>query len=207
MPKNIIWQNHNTNKTIRSQMKNQRPCVLWFTGLSGSGKSSVASAVECMLATRLRHTYLLDGDNVRHGLSGDLGFSMQDRNENIRRVGEVAWLMADAGLIVLTAFISPFKENRLMVRNMLNKGEFIEIFIDTPLEVCEKRDPKGIYKKARAGNIKHFTGIDSPYEAPENPEIHIRNDNGSVASAANTVIQYLEAQGYLDPSISTTQGK
>lgn len=197
---NIVWHNHPVDKSIRSYMKKQRPCLLWFTGLSGSGKSTIAGAVESKLAERLQHTYLMDGDNVRHRLCKDLGFSEQDRVENIRRVGEVAHLMVDAGLIVLTAFISPFRENREMVRDMLKEGEFIEVFIDTPLEECEKRDPKGLYKKARAGQIKDFTGIDSPYEAPECPELRIPNVGITVDEAANMVIEYLDKFGYLKPS-------
>ncbi|UTW47829.1 adenylyl-sulfate kinase [Bacterioplanoides sp. SCSIO 12839] len=199
MKDNIVWHEHPVDKSIRSYMKKQRPCLLWFTGLSGSGKSTIAGAVESKLSERLHHTYLMDGDNVRHGLCGDLGFTEEDRNENIRRVGEVANLMVDAGLIVLTAFISPFKSNREVVRSMLKEGEFIEVHIDTPIEECEKRDPKGLYKKARAGEIKDFTGIDSPYEAPENAEITIENYNITVDVAANRVISYLEKYGYLKP--------
>jgi len=197
---NIVWHHHPVDKSIRSYMKKQRPCLLWFTGFSGSGKSTIAGAVESKLAERLQHTYLMDGDNVRHRLCKDLGFSEQDRVENIRRVGEVAHLMIDAGLIVLTAFISPFKDNRDMVRAMLSEGEFIEVFVDTPLEECERRDPKGLYKKARAGQIKDFTGIDSPYEAPEGAEIRIANVNISVDEAANQVISYLDEHGYLKPA-------
>lgn len=196
---NIVWHNHEVDKSIRSYMKKQRPCLLWFTGLSGSGKSTIAGAVETKLAERLQHTYLMDGDNVRHRLCTDLGFSEQDRIENIRRVGEVANLMVDAGLIVLTAFISPFRSNREMVREMLTDGEFIEVYVDAPLDVCESRDPKGLYKKAREGKIKDFTGIDSPYEAPESPEIHIKNDGVSVNDAAQQVIEYLDLHGYLKP--------
>lgn len=196
---NVVWHNHPVDKSIRSYMKKQRPCLLWFTGLSGSGKSTIAGAVESKLAERLHHTYLMDGDNVRYRLCGDLGFSEADRVENIRRVGEVSHLMVDAGLIVITAFISPFKQNREMVREMLLDGEFIEVFIDTPIEECEKRDPKGLYKKARAGQIKDFTGIDSPYEAPESPEITIKNVGVSVEDAANSVIDYLDHYGYLKP--------
>ena len=196
---NVVWHEHPVDKSIRSFMKKQRPCLLWFTGLSGSGKSTIAGAVESKLAERLQHTYLMDGDNVRHGLCGDLAFSEEDRNENIRRVGEVANLMVDSGLIVLTAFISPFKVNREVVRGMLKEGEFIEVFIDTPISECEKRDPKGLYKKARAGEIKDFTGIDSPYEAPENPEIVIKNINISIDDAASEVIDFLDTRGYLKP--------
>jgi len=200
MKENIVWHEHPVDKSIRSYMKKQRPCILWFTGLSGSGKSTIAGAVESKLAERLQHTYLMDGDNVRHGLCGDLAFSEADRNENIRRVGEVANLMVDAGLIVLTAFISPFISNRQVVRDMLKEGEFIEVHIDTPLAECEKRDPKGLYKKARAGEIKDFTGIDSPYEAPVDPEIRIINYDITVEAAANQVIQYLNDHGYLKPA-------
>ena len=196
---NIVWHNHTVDKSIRSYMKKQRPCLLWFTGLSGSGKSTIAGAVESVLAERLQHTYLMDGDNVRYRLCGDLGFAEADRIENIRRVGEVANLMVDAGLIVLTAFISPFKSNREVVRRMLAVGEFIEIFIDTPLEVCEARDPKGLYKKARAGEIRDFTGLDSPYEAPDYPEICIKNHNISIQEAVQQVIDYLDQHGYLKP--------
>lgn len=196
---NVVWHEHPVDKSIRSYMKKQRPCLLWFTGLSGSGKSTIAGAVESKLAERLQHTYLMDGDNVRHGLCGDLAFSEGDRNENIRRVGEVANLMVDSGLIVLTAFISPFKQNRQVVRDMLKDGEFIEVFIDTPISECEKRDPKGLYKKARAGEIKDFTGIDSPYEAPDNAEIIIKNIDISVEDAANQVIEFLDTRGYLKP--------
>jgi adenylylsulfate kinase len=196
---NLVWHQHPVDKSIRSFMKKQRPCLLWFTGLSGSGKSTIAGAIESKLAERLQHTYLMDGDNVRHGLCGDLGFSEADRNENIRRVGEVAHLMVDAGLIVLSAFISPFKLNRDMVRAMFTDGEFIEVHIDTPIEECEKRDPKGLYKKARAGEIKDFTGIDSPYEKPDRAEITIKNIDISVHDAADIVIHYLEERGYLKP--------
>jgi adenylylsulfate kinase len=199
MKENIVWHEHPVDKSIRSYMKKQRPCLLWFTGLSGSGKSTIAGAVESKLAERFQHTYLMDGDNVRHGLCGDLGFSEADRNENIRRVGAVANLMVDAGLIVLTAFISPFKENRDSVRAVLKEGEFIEVHIDTPIEECEKRDPKGLYKKARAGEIKDFTGIDSPYEKPDRAEITIKNIDISVHDAADIVIHYLEKRGYLKP--------
>ncbi len=194
---NIVWQGHIIEKQQRAIMKGQRPCILWFTGLSGSGKSSVAGAVEGILHKQGKHTYLMDGDNVRHGLCGDLAFSESDRHENIRRVGEVANLMLDAGLIVLTAFISPFKLNRDIVRGMVKDGEFVEVFIDTPLSECEKRDPKGLYKKARAGEIKDFTGIDSPYEAPLDPEVRISNYNISIDNAANQVIKYLQDNDYL----------
>jgi bifunctional enzyme CysN/CysC len=169
-------------------MKNQKARVLWFTGLSGSGKSTIANEVEKQLFMMNRHTFLLDGDNVRHGLNRDLGFTEADRIENIRRVGEVARLMADAGLIVLTAFISPFRAEREMVRKMLPEGEFIEIFVDTPLDVAEARDVKGLYRKAREGKLKNFTGIDSPYEAPENPEIRVNTVDMTPEQAARYII-------------------
>ena len=160
---NIIWHDHKITRAERSANKNQKPCLLWFTGLSGSGKSTIANALDVALHRRGYHTFLLDGDNVRHGLCNDLGFSDQDREENIRRVGEVCKLFADAGLIVMSAFISPFTSDRRMVRKLFPAGEFIEVFMDTPLETCESRDPKGLYQKARAGQITHFTCIDSTY--------------------------------------------
>ena len=165
--------------------------VLWLTGLSGSGKSTIANAIEKKLAQMNRHTFLLDGDNVRHGLNKDLGFTEADRIENIRRVGEVARLMTDAGLIVITAFISPFRAEREMVRQMMQPGEFIEVFIDTPLHIAEERDVKGLYAKARAGELKNFTGIDSPYEAPENPEIIIDTTQMDVEPAADKIVKLL----------------
>lgn len=194
---NIVWHEHHVSQTERAAMKKQKPCILWFTGLSGSGKSTVANAVENLLFKAQKHTYLLDGDNVRHGLNRGLTFSEEDRVENIRRVGEVAKLFSDSGTIVLTAFISPFESDRALVRELVAEGEFIEVFIDTPLDVCEQRDPKGLYKKARAGEIKDFTGIDSPYEAPQQPEITVINDGISVETAANQVIEYLKANKYI----------
>ncbi len=188
---NVHWQPTDITRADHAAMKNQTPRVLWFTGLSGAGKSTIANAVEKRLALMNRHTFLLDGDNVRHGLNKDLGFTEADRIENIRRVGEVAKLMADAGLIVLTAFISPFRAEREMVRAMLPQGEFIEIFVDTPLEVAEARDVKGLYKKARSGDLKNFTGIDSPYEAPLSPEIRIDTGAMSVEEAAEYIIGQL----------------
>ncbi|HIF9331155.1 TPA: adenylyl-sulfate kinase [Photobacterium damselae] len=174
---NVIWHQHSVNKQIRGELKQQRPCILWFTGLSGAGKSTIAGALEKELVQRGYHTYLLDGDNVRHGLCRDLGFSIEDRRENIRRIGEVAALMADAGLIVLSAFISPERRERQLVRDLVADGEFIEVFVDTSLVECERRDPKGLYKKARAGEIRQFTGIDSIYEKPLEPEIHLVSDS------------------------------
>ncbi|MHA7820450.1 MAG: sulfate adenylyltransferase subunit CysN [Erythrobacter sp.] len=188
---NVHWQPTTITRDEHANLKNQKPRVLWFTGLSGSGKSTIANEVEKQLALMNRHTFLLDGDNVRHGLNKDLGFTETDRIENIRRIGEVARLMADAGLIVLTAFISPFRAERRMVRQMLPEGEFIEVFVDTPLEVAEARDVKGLYKKARAGELKNFTGIDSPYEAPENPEIRVNTVDMTPVEAAEYIISQI----------------
>ena len=197
MSENIVWQQHNVSHQDRCQQKSQKPCVLWFTGLSGSGKSTVANAVEALLFKNNNHSYLLDGDNVRHGLNKDLSFNDEDRVENIRRIGEVAKLFADSGLIVLSAFISPFRTDRQQVRELLNEGEFIEVFVDTPLEVCEQRDPKGLYKKARAGGIQNFTGLDSPYETPESPEIHLQAGSKPVDELAQEVISYLKTHGFI----------
>ena len=188
---NIHRQHLDVGRETHAALKGQRPAVLWFTGLSGAGKSTIANIVEQKLAARGRHTFLLDGDNVRHGLNRDLGFTEADRIENIRRVGEVARLMADAGLIVLTAFISPFRAEREMVRKMLPEGEFIEIFVDTPLAEAEERDAKGLYAKARAGELKNFTGIDSPYEAPQAPEIRIDTTAMSAEQAAERIVEEL----------------
>jgi adenylylsulfate kinase len=170
---NVVWHPHAVTRADREQKHGHKGVVLWFTGLSGSGKSTVAGALEQALYALGVSTYLLDGDNVRHGLCRDLGFSDDDRRENIRRVGEVAKLMVDAGLVVLTAFISPHRAERDMVRDLLDKDQFIEIFVDTPLAICEARDPKGLYKKARAGELKNFTGIDSVYQPPEAPDVHL----------------------------------
>lgn len=188
---NVHWQATDISRDEHANLKNQKPRVLWFTGLSGSGKSTIANEVEKTLNLMNRHTFLLDGDNVRHGLNKDLGFTEADRIENIRRVGEVARLMADAGLIVLTAFISPFRAERDMVRAMLPEGEFVEIFVDTPLEVAEERDVKGLYKKARSGKLKNFTGIDSPYEAPLEPDIRVNTVEMTPAKAAEHIIRHL----------------
>jgi bifunctional enzyme CysN/CysC len=188
---NVHWQATDIGRDAHAMLKNQKPRILWFTGLSGSGKSTIANEVEKALHMMNRHTFLLDGDNVRHGLNKDLGFTETDRIENIRRVGEVAKLMADAGLIVLTAFISPFRAERGMVRAMLPEGEFVEIFVDTPLEVAEARDVKGLYKKARAGQLKNFTGIDSPYEPPEHPDIRVNTVEMSPAEAAEYIVRQL----------------
>ena len=188
---NIHWQATDIDRAHHANLKNQKPAVLWMTGLSGSGKSTIANAVEKKLARMNRHTFLLDGDNVRHGLNKDLGFTDADRIENIRRVGEVAKLMTDAGLIVITAFISPFRSERDMVRNMMQPGEFVEVHINTPLSVAEERDVKGLYAKARAGDLKNFTGIDSPYEAPETPEIRIDTTAMTIEQAADQIIEFL----------------
>lgn len=195
---NIHWQALDVDKTVRADMKNQRPGVLWFTGLSGSGKSTIANIVEKRLFARGRHTYTLDGDNVRHGLNQDLGFTDADRVENIRRVGEVAKLMVDAGLMVMTSFISPFRAERRMVHDLLDEGEFIEVYVDTPIEVCAERDPKGLYKKAKAGEIKNFTGFDSPYEEPERAAIHVKTHEADAEACADQIIEYLEQHGYLN---------
>ena len=189
---NIHWQATDISREHHASVKNQKPAVLWMTGLSGSGKSTIANAVEKKLASLGHHTFLLDGDNVRHGLNKDLGFTDADRIENIRRIGEVAKLMTDAGLIVITAFISPFRAERDMVRQMMGAGEFIEVFIDTPLDVAEERDVKGLYAKARSGQLKNFTGIDSPYEAPEKPEIHINTTKVTVEEAAEEITSALQ---------------
>ena len=188
---NVHWQALDISRDAHSNLKNQKPAVLWFTGLSGSGKSTIANLVEKKLHRMNRHTFLLDGDNVRHGLNKDLGFTEADRIENIRRVGEVAKLMTDAGLIVITAFISPFKAEREMVRAMLPEGEFLEVFIDTPLQVAEERDVKGLYKKARGGELKNFTGIDSPYEAPASPEVRIDTTKVTPEEAAQAIVDRL----------------
>ena len=199
---NIHWQAVDLSRISRAAQKGQRACVLWFTGLSGAGKSTIANLVEKRLFALGRHTTLLDGDNVRHGLNRDLGFTDTDRVENIRRVGEVSRLMTDAGLIVLVSFISPFRSERQMARELLPEGEFLEVFIDTPLAVAEHRDVKGLYKKARRGEIKHFTGISSPYEAPEHPELHIDTTKLTPEAAAEVIVTQLEARGLLTGAAS-----
>ena len=190
---NIHWQSLEIGRAERAAQKNQKAAVVWFTGLSGSGKSTIASALEKRLFSLGRHTYVLDGDNVRHGLNRDLGFTDADRVENIRRVAEVARLMAEAGLIVLVSFISPFREEREMARTLMNEGEFIEVFVDTPLELCEVRDPKGLYRKARRQEIMNFTGISSPYEPPESPEVRIETANLTIEEAVRQLLDFLEA--------------
>ena len=195
---NVVWQDTDVTKATRAALKGQRPALLWFTGLSGAGKSTIANLVERRLADLGRHTYLLDGDNLRHGLNSDLGFSKADRVENIRRIGEVSKLMVDAGLLVLASFISPYRAERRTTRSLLDDGEFIEIFIDTPLAVAEARDVKGLYARARAGEIKNFTGIDSAYEPPENPELRIDTTSMSAEDAAEHIFRYLREKGYLE---------
>jgi bifunctional enzyme CysN/CysC len=197
---NIHWQALDVNKTARSSLKGQRACVLWFTGLSGAGKSTVANLVEKRLHALGRHTYTLDGDNVRHGLNKDLGFTDADRVENIRRVAEVSRLMVDAGLIVLVSFISPFRSERRLARELMQPGEFLEVFVDTPLAEAEKRDVKGLYRKARRGELKNFTGIDSPYEPPEHPEIHLQTVLQSPEEAAEQILKTLRDGGMLYPA-------
>ena len=194
---NIVWHNHQVSRERRAQQKQQKPVVLWFTGLSGSGKSTIANAVDELLNRNNNHSYLLDGDNIRMGLNQGLGFSEADRIENIRRIGEVSKLFVDAGLIVLSAFVSPFTRDRQQVRELLGNNEFIEIFVDTPLEICEQRDPKGLYKKARAGDIANFTGISSPYEKPEAAEIHLKTAELSIEAAAQQVIDHLRNHQYI----------
>ena len=193
---NIIYHNHEVTKEQREKIKEQKSCILWFTGLSGSGKSTIANAVEVELNRLNKHTYLLDGDNIRLGLNKSLSFSDEDRIENIRRIGEVSKLFVDSGTIILTAFISPFKRDRKIVKDLVEENEFIEIFVDTPLEVCESRDPKGLYKKARSGDIANFTGISSPYEEPIKANIVLQNTN--INDSVKTVLDYLEINGYLN---------
>jgi adenylylsulfate kinase len=197
MNKDIVWHQHDINKAARAEQKGHKAFLLWFTGLSGSGKSTIAGALEQELFRRGVHTYLLDGDNVRHGLCKGLGFTAADRQENLRRVGEAAKLMLDAGLVVLAAFVSPYRADRDAIRALLPEGEFVEVFVDTPLAECEQRDPKGLYKKARAGEIKHFTGIDDPYEAPVQPEVHIHNHDRSVEEVVAEVLAKLQARELL----------
>jgi adenylylsulfate kinase len=197
MATNIVWHQHDVDKSRRAAAKNQKPFVLWMTGLSGSGKSTIANLVEKKLAELGKHTYLLDGDNVRHGLCGDLGFGDSDRVENIRRISEVSKLFVDSGTIVITAFISPFQADRDFCRNLLENNEFVEVFVDTPLEVCEQRDPKGLYKKVRNGEISQFTGIDSAYEAPKSPEVHLQYKEESATESAERIVASLQEKGLI----------
>ncbi|MCS6179221.1 adenylyl-sulfate kinase [Shewanella baltica] len=190
---NIVWHQHPVDQAARAEQKGQNPVLLWFTGLSGAGKSTLAGALERALFEAGFHTYLLDGDNVRHGLCKDLGFTVEDRDENLRRVGEVAKLMVDAGLVVLSAFISPTREERDSIRARFPAGQFIEVHVATPLSVCEQRDPKGLYVKARSGEISNFTGISSPYEAPLAAELTIDTSKGDLATQVRALIDYLTA--------------
>lgn len=195
--KNIVWHHATITKEDREQLFAQKGVVIWFTGLSGSGKSTLANEVEVQLFERGCHTFILDGDNIRHGLNKDLGFSPKDREENIRRIGEVAHLFAQAGIIVMTAFISPYRADRELARRLNRDGEFIEIFCRCSLDECERRDTKGLYKKARAGQIPEFTGISAPYEEPEKPELILDTDQESVTESAAKVIAYLEEKGII----------
>ena len=197
---NLTWHVGEVDKDARAAAHGHRGAVLWFTGLSGSGKSTIGHRVERMLVARGAFAYVLDGDNIRHGLNSDLGFAPEDRVENIRRIGEVARLFADAGALVVSAFISPYRADRDRIRALLGDGEFVEVFVDTPLEVCEARDPKGLYKKARAGEIQNFTGLDAPYEAPTAPEVHLRTATLTVDEASAQVIRYLEEHNVLGES-------
>lgn len=196
---NIYWHERFITKQDREGLNNHKGVCLWYTGLSGSGKSTIAIEVEKLLFEKGLRTYVLDGDNIRHGLNKDLGFSPEDRTENIRRIGEVSKLFVDAGFIVMTAFISPYRSDRRQVRDLMLKGEFVEIYIKCDLEVCEQRDPKGLYKRARAGEIKEFTGIDAPYEEPENPELVINTSEiTDVRTNANRVYEFLQKNNYLN---------
>ena len=195
--RDIVWHHHRVDQARRAELKRQRPAVLWFTGLSASGKSTLAGALEEVLTGEGYHTYLLDGDNVRHGLCADLGFSDADRSENIRRVGQVARLLSDAGLIVLATFISPFRADRQLVRDILPDGQFIEVFMDASLDTCRERDPKGLYARAARGEIRQFTGIDSPYEPPETPEVHLDASRLSIPQGVAQLYDYLYRRGLL----------
>jgi adenylylsulfate kinase len=197
MDTNIVWHHATVTRERRNQQNNHKSVVLWFTGLSGSGKSTLAHAVEEQLHQQGCRTFVLDGDNVRHGLNGDLGFSHEDRKENLRRVGEVSKLFIEAGTIVLTAFISPFREERKKIRSMMPHGDFFEIYVDCPIEVCEKRDVKGLYKRARVGEVKEFTGVSSPYEIPENAELAVNTDQQILEGSVDRVINLLITRGIL----------
>jgi adenylylsulfate kinase len=197
---NIVWHQGAVTRDDRIQLNGHRGCTVWLTGLSGAGKSTIAVDLEKRLLERGVRTYILDGDNIRHGLNKNLGFSPEDRTENIRRIGEVAKLFTDAGLVAVTAFISPYRADRDQVRALMQPGDFIEVFIDCPVEVCEQRDVKGLYKKARAGEIKEFTGVSAPYEAPEKAELVINTAGQSVEESAKQIVAYLERQGVVPPA-------
>jgi adenylylsulfate kinase len=197
---NIVWHQGAVTRDDRTQLNGHRGCTVWLTGLSGAGKSTIAVDLEKRLLERGVRTYILDGDNIRHGLNKNLGFSPEDRTENIRRIGEVAKLFTDAGLVAVTAFISPYRADRDQVRALMQPGDFIEVFIDCPVEVCEQRDVKGLYKKARAGEIKEFTGVSAPYEAPEKAELVINTAGQSVEESAQQIVAYLERQGVVPPA-------
>jgi adenylyl-sulfate kinase len=192
MDNNLTWQNNKVTKEQRVEIKANKPCVIWFTGLSGSGKSTIANALEEALNFRKCHTYLLDGDNIRMGLNKNLGFTNEDRKENIRRIAEASKLFVDAGIIVICAFISPFKEERELARSLVEKSEFIEVFVDTPLSICIERDPKGLYKKALNGEIKNFTGLDSEYQRPENPEITLKSQSEKIEDSVGRIMEVLK---------------
>ena len=193
-PANVVWHSSTVNRELRQNLNNHKSAILWITGLSASGKSTLANALEYRLYEIGIHTYLLDGDNIRHGLNKDLGFNQEERRENIRRIAEMAKLFIDAGIVVITAFISPYREDRQMARQLVERGEFIEIYARCPLDVCEKRDPKGLYKKARAGKIPEFTGITAPYEEPKNPEIIIETNKNTIDRSVNQIVMYLLKQ-------------
>ncbi len=195
--RNIVWHEGIVSRADREKMAGHKGCTIWMTGLSGSGKSTLAVALEKALIDRGIRTFVLDGDNVRHGLNKDLGFSPEDRNENIRRIGEVAKLFTDAGVINITAFISPYRQDRDRVRALMAEGDFVEAYVDCPLEVCEQRDPKGLYKKARAGQIPEFTGISAPYEAPERAELTLKTGEMSKEETLRTLVEFLERKGYI----------
>lgn len=194
---NVHWHDHKVSSEDRKKLMGHKGCILWFTGLSASGKSTIANTVDHLLHEQGKHTYLLDGDNIRMGLNKNLGFSAEDRAENIRRIGEVAKLFADAGMITLTAFISPYRVDRDNVRALMPVGEFLEVFVDASIETCEARDPKGLYKKARAGEIKNFTGISDPYEAPLKPELVLDSNSKGIDELAQEVVAFLKQNGYL----------
>lgn len=194
---NITWHGGEVDQAAREQLLHQKGVILWFTGLSGSGKSTVAVALEAALYQRGQLSYRLDGDNIRHGLNSDLGFSPADRTENIRRIGEVAKLMLDSGVIVLSSFVSPYAQDRDLVRALVQPGQFIEVFVDCPIDVCEQRDPKGLYKKARAGEIPEFTGVSAPYEAPANPEVHVNSADTALDQIVEKLMNYLVDRGII----------